>query len=78
MSVVTLKILTQIYITYPKFKTQTCKQEYASAGKVLVDKSFDLIHEPFHAICVVLRRNRPRGLLGGSIGGSCVYIRTVH
>ena len=29
-------------------------------------------------ICIVLRRNRSRSFLGGSIGGSCVYTCTVH
>ena len=53
--------------------TQTCKQEYASAEKVLVDKSLDLIHEPFYAICLVLRRRRPRS---GAVSGAavCTYM----
>ena len=53
------------------------KQEYASARKVLGDKPFDQIHEPFHLICVILRRNRPRSRLRGSIGSSCAWDCTV-
>ena len=63
-----------IFIDYRMSKTQTCKQEYALVGKVLVDKSFYLIHEPFHTICVVLRRNRPRSQGASSGTAVCIYV----